>query len=203
MMLPGIACGVRKRILIFHTNESISRTGHDPISVVDPTHYGGQIDNNIPVVVAYNLVHYESLHPVDKGDIEETIRLTNAYIAKPSRYAEEYGFTRNDTAYLTSASIFSPIEEKEIIQEELPENDPEKSLNDVANEDKLNYQDKHESLNKQDKFLFVKGNVVFEEIEEGKIQCGGCRETFSRILGHLTKSTDCAQNIDLKEFKSK
>ena len=34
-MLPGIACGVRKRILIFHTNDSIARTGHDPISVVD------------------------------------------------------------------------------------------------------------------------------------------------------------------------
>lgn len=48
MMMAGIACGIRKRILIFNTNESISTTGHDPVSVTDPTHYGGSIDNEIP-----------------------------------------------------------------------------------------------------------------------------------------------------------
>ena len=36
MIMPGIACGTRKRILIFNTNENINTTGHDPISVVDP-----------------------------------------------------------------------------------------------------------------------------------------------------------------------
>jgi hypothetical protein len=51
--------------------------------------------------------------------------------------------------------------------------------------------------------LFVKGSVKFEEVEEGKIQCGGCKEIFSRIVGHLTKSIDCTHNIDLEEFKSK
>ena len=123
MMMPGIACGVKKRILIFHTNESIAETGHDPISVVDPTHYGGQIDNDIPIVVAYNLVHYESLHPVHTDDIEETIKLTNAYIAKPSRYEEVYGFTRNDMAYLISSRI---CQENEIVQEGSPDFKSEK-----------------------------------------------------------------------------
>ena len=61
MMMAGIACGVRKRILIFNTNE---RTDHDPIAVIDPTQYGGYVDSEIPVVVAYDLVHFESLHPV-------------------------------------------------------------------------------------------------------------------------------------------
>ena len=51
MMMAGIACGIRNRILIFNTNENIPTTGHDPVSVVDPTHYGGKIDNKIPVVV--------------------------------------------------------------------------------------------------------------------------------------------------------
>ena len=50
--------------------------------------------------------------------------------------------------------------------------------------------------------MFVKGSVKFEEIEEGKIQCGGCKETFSRIVSHLTKNFDCTRNIDLEEFKS-
>ena len=34
MMMAGIACGVRKRILIFNTNEW---TGDDPVAVIDPT----------------------------------------------------------------------------------------------------------------------------------------------------------------------
>ena len=102
MMMAGIACGVRKIILIFHTNEGIARTGHDPIAVIDPRDYGGEIDSDIPVVVAYNLVHYESLEPVCADDVRETIKLVSSYIAKPSRYKEEYGFSGKDISYLVS-----------------------------------------------------------------------------------------------------
>ena len=164
---------------------------------------GELLDDNTPVVVAYNLVHYESFHPVHKKDIEETIKLTNAYIAKPSRYEELYSFTSNDMAYLTSSSICNPIEETEIFQEEMAKTNHKKKLEDLADKGNLNNQHKPESFNKLAKFLFVKGSVKFEEIEEGKIQCGGCKEIFSRILGHLTKSIDCTRNIDLNEFKSK
>merc|ERR1711954_272115 len=87
MMMAGIACGVRKRILIFNTHEN---TIHDPISVVDPRDYGSDIDSQIPVVVSYNLVHFESLHPVDEQDIEETIKLADSYSA--GTYKDEYGF---------------------------------------------------------------------------------------------------------------
>merc|ERR1711888_389661 len=97
--MAGIACGVRKRILIFNTNE---RTAHDPVNVIDPTHHGGYVDSEIPVVVAYNLVHYESLHPVGGKAIEETIKLTKSYIAQPSRYQEEYGFTNKDMKVLVT-----------------------------------------------------------------------------------------------------
>ena len=76
MMMAGIACGVRKRILIFNTH---ANTTHDPISVVDPRDYGSDIDSEIPVVIAYNLVHFESLHPADEKDILETIKLVNLY----------------------------------------------------------------------------------------------------------------------------
>ena len=99
MMMAGIACGVRQRILIFNTNVN---TTHDPISVVDPREYGGVLDSEIPVVVGYNLVHYESMHPVDDQDIEETVKLTNSYTASPPRYLQEYGFTRNDMSYLVT-----------------------------------------------------------------------------------------------------
>ena len=61
LIMAGVACGIRKRILIFNTHKDIVNTGNDPISVVHPTHYGGIIEDNIPAVVAYNLVHYERL----------------------------------------------------------------------------------------------------------------------------------------------
>ena len=101
MMMAGIACGIRKLILIFNTHEM---TPHDPIAVIDPSDYGGNKDSDIPVVLAYDLVHYESLHPVCEKDIEETIILAKSYIAKPSRYRQEYGFTRKDMRYLISPS---------------------------------------------------------------------------------------------------
>ena len=63
------------------------------------------MDTEIPRIVAYNLVHYQSLHPVDKNDIKETINLTQSYIAQPSRYMEEYGFTRNDKSYLIAHNV--------------------------------------------------------------------------------------------------
>ena len=114
MMMVGIACGIRKRILIFNTNIDIVNTGHDPIAVVDPSDFGIQLENDIPVVLAYNLVHFESLHPEDLKDIEQTIKLTNSYIAKPSRYKEEYGFTKNDIVTLISP----PEKEAENTQQE-------------------------------------------------------------------------------------
>ena len=81
IVIAGIACGIRKRILIFNTNKNLL---HDPISVVDPKHHDIriEIEDETPVVVAYNNYHYENLHPVDDQDKQETIRLTNSYLDK-------------------------------------------------------------------------------------------------------------------------
>ena len=54
LMLPGIACGVRKYLLIFNTN---IESPHDPIYVVDPRTFGVNPDSDIPVVLSYNLSH--------------------------------------------------------------------------------------------------------------------------------------------------
>ena len=34
------------------------------------------------------------------------------------------------------------------------------------------------------------------------IECGGCKQTFIRIVAHLSKNTKCAKHIDLTEFKA-
>ena len=108
MMLVGIACGIRKRILIFNTHEHLL---HDPISVVDPNHYDARITDydETPIVVAYNNYHYENLHTLDEQDRKETIRLAKPYIK--DRYYHEYGFTKRDIKYLISPSIINSTKE--------------------------------------------------------------------------------------------
>ena len=139
MMMAGIACGVRKRILIFNTNE---RTDHDPIAVIDPTQYGGYVDSEIPVVVAYDMVHFESLHPVESQDIKETVKLTSSYIAQPSRYHQEYGFTNRDMIYLvtptqteTPLGILSEKRQSETKINEPEVENAEQSMKDVDTND--------------------------------------------------------------------
>ena len=136
MMIAGIACGVRKVILIFHTNEDISNTGHDPIAVIDPRDYGGFVDTEIPVVVAYNLVHYESLHPVSEDDINETVKLVGSYRAIPSRYEQEYGFIGKDISYLVSQNTSQPLGERMLTQSDGSPN-PLENPNQCENPPKL------------------------------------------------------------------
>ena len=54
LMLPGIACGIQKYILIFNTSPDAP---HDPIYVVDPRKFDVQPDTAIPIILAYNQVH--------------------------------------------------------------------------------------------------------------------------------------------------
>ena len=110
MMMGGIACGTKKRILIFNTSDNLI---HDPISVVDPNHYDFRIEtvDETPIVVAYNNYHYENLHPIDEKDRQEIIRLTRSYIE--GKYNIDYGFTKKDINYLTSQSLDIDLTSKE------------------------------------------------------------------------------------------
>ena len=91
LMLPGIACGVRKFLLIFNTNLD---TPHDPIYVVDPRTFGVNPDIEIPVVLSYNLSHYESMQPLNENDIQATVHLVREYLGGM------YRFRRQDLSYL-------------------------------------------------------------------------------------------------------
>ena len=71
LMLPAISCGLRKYILVFNTNLD---TPHDPVYVIDPNKFGVQPDSNIPIVLAYDLSHFESLHTIDNEDTTNTVR---------------------------------------------------------------------------------------------------------------------------------
>ena len=77
MVLHGIAMGCHKNILIFNTNAEANY----PIYVIEAKEFGGYTDSDIPVVLAYNQVHYESLHPISKIDIDKTKDLVNSFIS--------------------------------------------------------------------------------------------------------------------------
>jgi hypothetical protein len=93
LMLPGIACGIRKILLIFNTNEN---SPHDPIYIVNPEQFNVRPDNIVPIVLAYNLSHYESLHTCTDSDIQATIKLVREY------QEGRYQFKRKDFPMLLS-----------------------------------------------------------------------------------------------------
>ena len=89
LLIHAIARGCKKNILIFNT----STKAFDPIYVVKGNQFGGAVDTDIPVVLAYNQVHYESLHPSSLEDIEKTQSLVNTYITG------NYEFHRKDRLF--------------------------------------------------------------------------------------------------------
>ena len=183
MMMAGIACGVRKLILIFNTHEM---TLHDPIAVIDPAHYGGTRDCDIPVVLAYDLVHYESLHPVDQYDIEETIKLAKCYIAKPSTYRQEYGFTRQDMRYLVSPS-----------KEEI---DRSKQCDTAKNDFSILGAKKNKVYEEYESFKFE--GICFKELRNGNVICGICQVECIRLVVHMNESSLCSGIFSMDEFRS-
>ena len=91
LLLPAISVGIHKQILIFNTHEN---SPHDPISVISPASFGGFHDTEVPIILAYNMVHFESMHPNSDEDIVRSIDLINDYVNG------RYGFKRSDIPLL-------------------------------------------------------------------------------------------------------
>ena len=62
-------------------------------------------DTDIPVVIAYNQSHYESLHPMDEVDIEKTMQLVQSYITG------NYQFSKKDILFLTTKPSVQSLKE--------------------------------------------------------------------------------------------
>ena len=87
-----IAYATKKRILILHAYD----TAEVPLSIVEPEQFGQDRDCDIPICLAYNKTHYESLHPVGKH-IETSTELFN--LTKLDRHC----------AFLTSTDVKSML----------------------------------------------------------------------------------------------
>jgi len=108
LLLPIISVGIHKNILIFNTHEE---TSHDPISVISPLNFDGFVDSQVPIIVAYNSWHFESMHPVTDEDVDLTKNLVQSYING------QYRFKRSDMKNLIN------LENIELVQTvSLPKN---------------------------------------------------------------------------------
>ena len=106
-ILPAVACGLRKTILIFNTNVQQPRS---PIDVINPTTYNVSPDSQVPVVLCYNLSHYESLHPSDDIDIKKSIDLVK--MLEEGRYDKTYHDLSNLVCLEDIPTIIGDVNQK-------------------------------------------------------------------------------------------
>ena len=89
--------------MIFNTSLD---SPHDPIYACDPRKFGVDPDSNIPVVLCYNLSHYENLIPSNKQDTDKTVNLVEQYLGG------QYVFGRKDLPRLLSSESEKSIDSK-------------------------------------------------------------------------------------------
>ena len=141
LMLPGIACGIRKYLLIFNTNVN---TPHDPIYIIDPSIFNVIPDNKVPVVLSYNMTHYESMEPCTEVDVKMTTDLVQQYLSG------RYHYTKQDIPYLISSQdvrredkLYIDISRSKI----MAKNKEEKMAQNLAGDIEKNSQMKSNSAN--------------------------------------------------------
>ena len=93
LLMPAIARGTKKQILIFCT----TLDAPVPIYVVTPERFGVDRDSDVPVCLAYNQLHYESLIPMSPSDIEKLKHLVRKVLD------ESYEYKQKDIAWLIAA----------------------------------------------------------------------------------------------------
>ena len=227
LMLPGIACGVRKILLIFNTNEN---TPHDPIYVVDPSQFNIRPDTDIPIVLAYNMSHYESMEPCTRADMKATVNLVKEY--KEGKYR----FGRQDLPFLLTQTKGQDGKSNVDINMNINESRKPGAEDDqtINLEDIDNYLDKEPSKKPGNTTFCAKLNI--EEIDnyldeqagtetlssegiidlcyklrnkgkefkikevEGKMQCPSCKIVVKNVQLHFSRKTDCGDKIDIKHF---
>ena len=175
LMLPGIACGIRKYLLIFNTNIS---TPHDPIYVVDPSNFNVRPDTDIPLVLSYNMSHYESMEPCTEVDVEMTIELVNQYLSGSYRYKKQ------DMPYLISSQVIR--KEDELVNDKERRNKIER-----MEQKKLGKKDVGETESRT--LMNIEESSTAEADKEGYDQCNDNQE--GNMVGNaMTESLNNSEN---------
>ena len=170
LMLFGISCGMKKVLLIFNTSLD---SPHDPIYVIDPSKFGVEPDTQIPIVLAYNMSHYESVHPADKSDEEKSVNLVNQYVTGSYMYGKKdlpfLLHLENKIIETHKPEVVSKFNEedkhvgKDIFLKSLPDHLKGKRPRDMTKEEKKEYDAKRKKFSRNSK-----NKTIIERTEEEK-----------------------------------
>ena len=185
LMLFGISCGLRKRLLIFNTNLD---SPHDPIYVCDPLKFGVEPDTEIPVVLAYNMSHYESLHPETDTDVEKTVCMVREYLTG------KYKFGKKDLPFLLSSDTSndeSTIDEEEI--RSMKVNNFHPNLPKGKRPGNIREDNKEETYSPKKKSSKKNKDTKADDIDDTELDQSGCKNS-----KNLIKKLNSMQKLKLK-----
>ena len=184
LMVPGIACGLKKDILIFNTDPA---SPHDPIYVVSPSDFNVHPDTEIPIVLCYNMAHYESLEPCTEHDVQATVSLAKDY--KEGRYS----YSRKDIPNLVSANFNLQLPSPSPYKAQAIESEKPYNLEKGPKKNKQ-YNSCEKSQPKDSNRVENTDEINLEEIDE---YLESCKPKTSRERGE-TSSTSLADNLFYK-----
>ena len=133
LVILNCAHYIKKDILIINTPWEIQNVrAHGPINVIkyDCLDASNQQDGEIPLVLAYNGNHYESLFPVTETDVHHTVSLVKSYTEGeyeiPKALEEQFAFSDSNSLPTTCAPK-PAIKRKAVPPHNLPDHKEKKS----------------------------------------------------------------------------
>ena len=229
-MLPGIACGTKKIILISNTS---LESPHDPIYVINPANFNVEADTEIPIVLAYNMAHYESMEPCSYTDVEATINLVRDYQAGKYKYSRkdlplllgmdskefnrDYNKTENESHYqIEENKSFQLIDSKQQNNQSQEKQNLKREMNTVINakassskrsiisEIAVEVEEVENSINVLPSLCYrLKGSIdeqIFTE-KDGKFESPICKLLVKNIQLHFNKNF-CINKVDIEHFEN-
>ena len=177
---------MRHKEKVSHFNTDLNSP---PIYVVDPSEFHVKPDTDIPIILAYNMSHYESMEPCTDADVITTVNLVKEY------QEGRYGFTKKDLPFLFGIKESNDAENAKSI---ILQKQNRKNINDNGLD-----QFKHSDDSSSDKLCYklrgAKMEYCFVE-KDGKIECPFCKLLVKNIKLHLNKNV-CINEIDYAHFE--
>ncbi|XP_035292059.1 uncharacterized protein LOC118237448 isoform X1 [Anguilla anguilla] len=195
MAILSCAHTTKKDILVFNTPwKTTNAQPHSPIYVIsaDAIDPANARDTHVPLVLAYNGHHFESLIPVSNVDVDKTIVLVDAYktgtYKTPRSLAQMFELIGND---LHNTESNCPTTNKTICTQATENQKRTELTATTSNVQIQNYAPKSHSLDE--------GNNTSDTIAITLPDvCNSCQKPFQRLLVHLRMSKQCQLHYNMQ-----
>ena len=162
-VIPSIAVGMRKILLIFNTNPNSLR---EPVTVINPAQYDVMPTTEYPIILAYNSIHYESMHPKSDADDVKCIELVKMIAS--GNYPYSYKNLQGLVDLKKGLYVYQESGKEKILdlkhKDSIQKNDRHK-MKDI-DKNKAHYRDKKENKDELKKLCKYKKKIKDMDIEE-------------------------------------